>query len=86
MLPPEIYESLRLGPDLGYFVLFRLWALENHNKSYKNRKNINSVAMDSLFVDIQDGYDGDVWNDFFTPGIVHACLNHLNAKSIPNEF
>ena len=34
--------------------------LKLHNKSQTNPKNANSVAMNSLLVDLQDRYDGDL--------------------------
>ena len=60
--------------------------MKMHNKSHKNSKNANSVAMDSLLIDLQNGYDGEMLKDCFTPSLVHALLNMVNGKSTLNEL
>ena len=44
------------------------------------------VSMHSLLVDLQNEYDGDKGNDYFTLVILHACLNMINGKSGLDEL
>ena len=39
------------------------------------------MAMDFILVDLQNGYDGGMWNDCFATVNLHACVNDINGKS-----
>ena len=40
--------------------------------------------MDSFWTDLQDGYDGDVWNDCFAPASLACMFKQINGESNVN--
>ena len=52
---------------------FERWTLENHNKSHKNAKKANSVALYYELIDLHNVDDVEVCMYGFAPVIVHAC-------------
>ena len=55
--------------------------MEIHNKSKKNPKKENLVALDSSWIDLLKGYDVEVWNVCFALGVLYAWLIRINDKS-----
>ena len=58
-----------------------MYALNGHHKSQKNGKNTKQSSLNSSWADIYSGCELDVWNDYFAPGFVHACLINKNTKN-----